>query len=85
MHEGCFGNTVRVGDVSAGAVDEDDDIAIVISPQSIAGFSVLPSLANLTRACERTGTALLLFNPRLKVTSSRVESRCERRFNIIFF
>jgi adenylate kinase len=62
--EGEPGTFVRLGGVSAADVADDDDILIIIAPQNITGFSVLPALSALCEAAG-PGRAVLLLNPRL--------------------
>jgi adenylate kinase len=61
--DGDAGGNVRIGGVSAEDVAADDDIFIVIAPQNITGYSVLPYLGAL---CDAAGARpVLLINPRL--------------------
>ena len=55
---------VAFGDVGASAVDDKDEVFIVIAPQSMTGASVYDPLSEMVTAAK--GRPMLLINPRLK-------------------
>ena len=69
--EGIVPNYVRFGEVSAEAVDAEvadglapDDVFLVISPQNIVGYSIIPLLGEMIEAA--AGRPLIIFNPNFK-------------------
>lgn len=57
---------VRFGAVGADEIRADDDVIIVIAPQSMVGASIYPSLSAMTQAAAAQGTAVILINPLLQ-------------------
>jgi len=67
-YEGLVPNYVRFGEVGASEVDKDqgsapDDVFIVIMPQNIVGFTLMPELQEMVEAA--AGRPVLLINPKL--------------------
>ncbi|KAK3266968.1 hypothetical protein CYMTET_24446 [Cymbomonas tetramitiformis] len=57
------GEFINFGAIGGDEVDGTDDVVIVISPQSIVGYSIIPSLAEM---CDAAGERpVMLFNPKL--------------------
>ena len=74
---------VRFGAVGAAEVAPDDDVLIVLAPQSMVGASIYPSLKAMADAATARGAALVLINPLLEDVQSSsgvmgVRGRSER-------
>ena len=86
-YEGIVPNYIRFGAVGPEEVDKEepelppDDVFIIISPQNIVGFSIVPLLDEMVTAAK--GRPVLLINPNLEDVSSSegimsVRGRSER-------
>eukprot|EP00611_Tribonema_gayanum_P001151 TRINITY_DN10860_c0_g2_i7.p2 TRINITY_DN10860_c0_g2~~TRINITY_DN10860_c0_g2_i7.p2 ORF type:complete len:422 (-),score=158.11 TRINITY_DN10860_c0_g2_i7:150-1415(-) len=62
--EGYVGASVNFGKVGAEFVDPEDDVIMIIAPQSIVGASIHESLSEMARAAG--GRPIVLVNPNLK-------------------
>jgi hypothetical protein len=74
---------IRFGAVGADELSPDDDVVIVIAPQSMVGASIYPSLSAMTERAAAQGTAVILINPLLNDIQSSsgimtVRGRSER-------
>lgn len=57
---------VRFGAVGEEEVGEDDDVLLVLAPQSMVGAPIVPPLEAMTKRAEAQGAAIILINPLLQ-------------------
>ena len=57
---------VRFGAIGAAEVAPDDDVFILLAPQSMVGASIYEPLSSMVEAAEAKGTAIILINPLLQ-------------------
>lgn len=74
---------VRFGAVGSAEVSADDDVLIVLAPQSMVGASIYEPLRAMVDAAEAQGTSIILINPLLQDRQSSsgvmgVRGRAER-------
>ena len=63
--QGYLGNTVNFGKVGPEFVDPEDDVILIIAPQSIIGASIHESLSAMAQAAgENHGMRMLAVSPR---------------------
>ena len=57
---------IRFGGVGAEEVAADDDVLIILAPQSMVGASVIEPLSEMAAKAVAQGSALILINPLLQ-------------------
>mmetsp|Transcript_2763 Transcript_2763/g.8623 ORF Transcript_2763/g.8623 Transcript_2763/m.8623 type:complete len:118 (-) Transcript_2763:547-900(-) len=57
---------VRFGAIGGEEVAPDDDVLLVLAPQSMVGAPIVPPLEALTEAAVSQGSAVVLINPLLQ-------------------
>ena len=56
---------IRFGEVGPAEVAGDDDVVIILAPQSMVGASIYESLSEMVEKAEAQGTSTILINPDL--------------------
>lgn len=74
---------VRFGAIGAQELEKDDDVLILLAPQSMVGASIYDSLSDMAAAAMAQGTKVVLINPLLQDRQSSsgvmsVRGRAER-------
>lgn len=69
--------SIALGHIGASEV-EGADVCILIAPQNIVGYSILPMLKEMTEAAGAAGTPMILINPKLgDIQSGGWAVRCQ--------